>query len=200
MATRERNGGLIQMDELMRKVEQLRGRNAQDVSESIKTLSPLGSGFAIHQIGSKKMVQSVPRELNTDQSSILTLAQVNWRASMTSKPANVGDIILRCRITLADGHVTVCDVERQLGWIPARAQTALVGLAFSNPCYLEAAQTFSSGSDAAAIRPTHSQTAVAWRSNQAGLLNEGICWVDEQAECGSALYWVPSLFKAFVNG
>lgn len=43
---------------------------------SIKTLAPLGSGFQVFEIGNKKMVSSVPRELNKDQSIILGLVQV----------------------------------------------------------------------------------------------------------------------------
>lgn len=48
-----------------------------DVLRSIKTLAPLGSGFQVLQIGEKKMVSSVPRELNRDQSIVLGLVQVN---------------------------------------------------------------------------------------------------------------------------
>lgn len=51
-----------------------------DVLRSIKTLAPLGSGFQVLQIGDKKMVSSVPRELNRDQSVILGLVQVHKRA------------------------------------------------------------------------------------------------------------------------
>ena len=47
-----------------------------DVLRSVKTLAPLGSGFQVLQIGDKKMVSSVPRELNRDQSVILGLVQV----------------------------------------------------------------------------------------------------------------------------
>ena len=50
-----------------------------DVLRSIKTLAPLGSGFQVLQIGDRKMVSSVPRELNRDQSVILGLVQVHHR-------------------------------------------------------------------------------------------------------------------------
>ncbi|RUP49557.1 putative vacuolar protein sorting-associated protein 22 2 [Jimgerdemannia flammicorona] len=84
MATRARNGGLIEIGELMRRVERMRGKaNSQVISEddivrSIKTLKPLGNGFDILQIGDRRMVRSVPKELNTDQSSVLVLAQVRF--------------------------------------------------------------------------------------------------------------------------
>ncbi|KAI8838975.1 hypothetical protein BC829DRAFT_404135 [Chytridium lagenaria] len=61
-------------------VERMRGKNAQAISEddvvrSIKNLGPLGSGFEIVTIGDRRMVQSVPRELNSDFSSF-DLAQL----------------------------------------------------------------------------------------------------------------------------
>lgn len=48
-----------------------------DIVRSIKTLKPLSSGFEILLIGSRRMVRSVPKELDTDQSSLLLLAQVS---------------------------------------------------------------------------------------------------------------------------
>jgi len=51
-------------------------KHRDDVLRSIKTLAPLGSGFQVFEIGNKKMVSSVPRELNKDQSIILGLVQV----------------------------------------------------------------------------------------------------------------------------
>lgn len=49
---------------------------SDDIIRSIKTLKPLGNGFEILPIGDRKMVRSVPRELNKDQTDILVLAQV----------------------------------------------------------------------------------------------------------------------------
>nr|KAJ3422112.1 ESCRT-II subunit protein snf8 [Polyrhizophydium stewartii] len=81
IATRERNGGLIDLGELKREVERMRGRGAQAISEddivqSIKAMHPLGSGFAVVMIGNRRMVQSVPRELNVDTTKALELAEV----------------------------------------------------------------------------------------------------------------------------
>ncbi|CAG8469325.1 12818_t:CDS:2 [Ambispora gerdemannii] len=85
LSTRVGNGGLLELGELKRRLEKMRNASGsstsiQEISEddimrSIKTLKPLGNGFEILQIGSRKMVISVPRELNVDQSSLLTLAQ-----------------------------------------------------------------------------------------------------------------------------
>ncbi|CAG8617249.1 1914_t:CDS:2, partial [Paraglomus occultum] len=101
-----RNGGLIELDELKRQLVKMRGGNSgsgisgsnssqeisdDDIIRSIKTLKPLGNGFEILQIGDRKMVRSVPRELNIDQSEILALAQ-------------------------AKGYVTKDIIETELGW------------------------------------------------------------------------------------
>ncbi|CAB4385352.1 vacuolar-sorting protein SNF8 [Rhizophagus irregularis] len=82
LSTRGRNGGLVELGELKRQLTKMRsgGSSAQEISDddiirSIKTLKPLGNGFEILPIGDRKMVRSVPRELNKDQTDILVLAQ-----------------------------------------------------------------------------------------------------------------------------
>ncbi|KAF9205824.1 ESCRT-II subunit protein snf8 [Haplosporangium sp. Z 27] len=135
LSTRALNGGLMELSEVKRRVERMRGKrdikapsstssNAHsnslssklanmsskdtnieitedDVFRSIKTLAPLGSGFQVLQIGDKKMVSSVPRELNRDQSAILALVR-NTR-----------------------GHVNSGIIYEQLGWESGRINTAL---------------------------------------------------------------------------
>lgn len=80
VSTRERNGGLIEMSELVRLVSKLRGLDGgviteDDVVRSIKTLQPLGAGYKVVEIGGLKMVRSVVKELDEDQSVILSIAQ-----------------------------------------------------------------------------------------------------------------------------
>lgn len=48
-----------------------------DIIRSIKNLKVLGSGFEVVTLGKRKLVQSVPRELNTDHTAILEMAQVS---------------------------------------------------------------------------------------------------------------------------
>ncbi|KAF5387061.1 hypothetical protein D9615_001796 [Tricholomella constricta] len=79
--TRERNGGLIEMSELVRLVSKLRGISGgviteDDVVRSIKTLQPLGAGYQVVDIGGRKMVRSVFKELDEDQSVVLAIAQL----------------------------------------------------------------------------------------------------------------------------
>ncbi|KAG0316762.1 Vacuolar protein sorting-associated protein SNF8 [Dissophora globulifera] len=133
LSTRALNGGLMELSEVKRRVERMRGirdnkssssnnnqgsssrwanlSNAtKDVSmevteddmwRSIKALAPLGSGYQVLQIGDKKMVSSVPRELNRDQSMILALIQAT------------------------NAHVNVELLQDRLGWESGRVKTAL---------------------------------------------------------------------------
>ncbi|KAF9912475.1 ESCRT-II subunit protein snf8 [Linnemannia zychae] len=169
LSTRALNGGLMELSEVKRRVERMRGlRNSKtsnnnnatyntntnshinnlaskwanmtnkdnsgmevtedDVLRSIKTLAPLGSGFQVFQIGEKKMVSSVPRELNRDQSVVLGLVQKT------------------------NGHVNINIVSERLGWESGRAKTALDTL-----------------------------------------LNDSLMWIDQQAEPHE--YWVPGFFE-----
>ncbi|OBZ67915.1 Vacuolar protein sorting-associated protein 22 1 [Grifola frondosa] len=81
VSTRERNGGLIEMGELVRLVSKLRGVGGgviteDDVVRSIKTLKPLGAGYEVIDVGGgKKMVRSVMKELDEDQAVVLAIAQ-----------------------------------------------------------------------------------------------------------------------------
>ncbi|KAF9113228.1 Vacuolar protein sorting-associated protein SNF8 [Mortierella sp. AM989] len=136
LSTRALNGGLMELSEVKRRVERMRGIRdnkpasssssnntpsniisskwasisnkdtsmeitEDDVLRSIKTLAPLGSGFQVLQIGDKKMVSSVPRELNRDQSAILALVRDT------------------------NGHANAILVNQRLGWENGRIITAL---------------------------------------------------------------------------
>lgn len=48
-----------------------------DILRSIKALTPLGTGFEVLTLNGQKIVNSVPRELNTDHMKVLELAQVH---------------------------------------------------------------------------------------------------------------------------
>ncbi|TXG67610.1 hypothetical protein EZV62_008885 [Acer yangbiense] len=71
-----------------------------DCLRAISKLKVLGSGFEVISVGKKKLVRSVPTELNKDHNQILELAQ-------------------------AQGFVTVDEVERRLSWTSGRAIDAL---------------------------------------------------------------------------
>uniref|UniRef100_A0A0D3A6T8 Vacuolar protein sorting-associated protein n=1 Tax=Brassica oleracea var. oleracea TaxID=109376 RepID=A0A0D3A6T8_BRAOL len=80
MLTRSLNGGLISLQELSSHLRQRRKKDREAVTEddclrAISKLKVLGSGFEVITIGKKKLVRSVPTELNKDHNQILELAQ-----------------------------------------------------------------------------------------------------------------------------
>ena len=79
--TRERNGGVIEIGELVRLISKLRGVGGgviteDDIIRSIKTLKPLGAGYEIVDVGAgRKMVRNIVKELDADQAIVLAVAQ-----------------------------------------------------------------------------------------------------------------------------
>ncbi|TXG67845.1 hypothetical protein EZV62_009120 [Acer yangbiense] len=105
LATRAHNGGLINLQELCKLLCQRRKNDRELVSEddclrAISKLKVLGSGFEVISVGKKKLVRSVPTELNKDHNHILELGQVQ-------------------------GFMTVDEVERRLSWTSGYAIDAL---------------------------------------------------------------------------
>ena len=85
IVSRINDGGLTELSEIMRRVQVMRGSNKQqqqqqisedDIIRAIKTLKPLSGGYEVLSIGDRKLVRSVPKELDKDQSALLLLAQV----------------------------------------------------------------------------------------------------------------------------
>jgi ESCRT-II complex subunit VPS22 len=76
------NGGLMAVGECREKVARGRGIGGgmdisdDDVLRAVESLKPLGSGFSIVTIGSKQMIRSIPKELSTDQSTVLEAIQI----------------------------------------------------------------------------------------------------------------------------
>lgn len=104
VSTRDRNGGLIEMNELVRILCKLRGSanvTPEDVVRSIKVLKPLGAGYEVVDVAGRKMVRSVPGELDADQTGVLEVARES------------------------DGRVTEDALMRKMGWKRDRARAAL---------------------------------------------------------------------------
>lgn len=81
--SRTNDGGLTELGDIMKRVEVMRGTKTKqsqisedDMIRAIKTLKPLNGGYEVLQIGDRKLVRSVPKELDKDQSALLLLAQV----------------------------------------------------------------------------------------------------------------------------
>ncbi|ETW00838.1 hypothetical protein H310_07364 [Aphanomyces invadans] len=104
--TRNKNGGLIAIQDLLGLLDQRRGPLMQkisddDIKRSVKKLKVLGEGFNVIELGSKTMIVTVPVELNQDHSSILLLAQET------------------------KGVITVATLAEKLGWDANRSMLAL---------------------------------------------------------------------------
>jgi len=134
VSTRERNGGLIEMNELVRLVSKLRGVASgavteDDVIRSIKTLKPLGAGYEVLDVGGgKKMVRSVPKQLDEDQTVVLAIAQEEGgRVSETLLIARRGWTTERARaalenMLLRDGLCWLDEqdeADRVCYWVPS---------------------------------------------------------------------------------
>ena len=121
VSTRERNGGLIEMGELVRMVSKLRGVESgeiteEDVVQSIKTLQPLGAGYEVIEVGGgRKMVRSVVKELDEDQGVILAEAQAEG------------------------GRIVEENLVNRRGWTYERARAALENMLVRDGlCWLDA--------------------------------------------------------------
>eukprot|EP00030_Apusomonadida_sp_AF-17_P004675 a511698_494.p1 GENE.a511698_494~~a511698_494.p1 ORF type:complete len:262 (+),score=85.63 a511698_494:49-786(+) len=95
LATRKLNGGLIRMAELKARLQRRRGAKAQEITEddierAIAKLRVLGNGFWILVLGTERLVQSVPVELNVDHSAVLALASESAKVSKSGIRAALG--------------------------------------------------------------------------------------------------------------
>lgn len=134
--TRSENGGMIEVPQVRKRVEKGRGIGgglqvseyvvahptkpsiltipfSDDILRAVKSLEPLGSGFTVMKIGSKQMIRSVPKELNTDQSTVLEAIQVL-------------------------GYVTVSMLQLNLGWERARAVAVIDDLVADSLVWVDA--------------------------------------------------------------
>ncbi|XP_056644959.1 vacuolar-sorting protein SNF8 [Diorhabda carinulata] len=92
LATNEKNGGLISLDELRTKLIKARGQNKshQDITKddlirAAHKLKIFGNGFNVIPMGKDRyMVQSVPGELSMDHSTILQQAEKNFGSISSS--------------------------------------------------------------------------------------------------------------------
>ncbi|KAF2019669.1 vacuolar-sorting protein SNF8 [Aaosphaeria arxii CBS 175.79] len=81
-STRAENGGLISVSEVKKRIQRGRGIGGgmevsdDDITRAVESLSPLGSCFSIMKLGHRSLIRSVPKDLNTDQSTVLEAIQV----------------------------------------------------------------------------------------------------------------------------
>lgn len=119
MATRPRNGGLMALDDLLKKVAKT-SKSRQDVTQddlvcAIKKLHVMGSGFQIIPVGKRQLVQSVPGELSMDHAAALQVAQGNGYTSVTAITKDLG--WERDRAIQALNHM----VHEEMAWVDDQA-------------------------------------------------------------------------------
>lgn len=119
-ATRSENGGLISVHDLRARIS--RGRQGSiggqmavlddDIKRAVDSLAPLGSCFTTMKIGHRELIRSVPKELNTDQSTVLEAIQLL-------------------------GHVTISMLQLNLGWERPRAHAVIDDLMADSLVWLD---------------------------------------------------------------
>jgi ESCRT-II complex subunit VPS22 len=108
-ATREENGGLIGVKEVKDRIMSTRMEGGAEITEyevclpltpsaknsrddilrAVSTLKPLGSSYSTISVGNKLYIRSIPKELNTDQSSVLEAAQLLGYVSLSMLMVNL---------------------------------------------------------------------------------------------------------------
>jgi len=119
MESRAENGGLLGLEECRERVGKGKGIGGgievsnDDILRAVASLKPLGSGFSIVKIGSRQFIRSIPKELNTDQATVLEAIQVL-------------------------GYVTVSMLEDNLGWENPRVETVIQDLLTDSLVWVDA--------------------------------------------------------------
>jgi ESCRT-II complex subunit VPS22 len=117
-ATRAENGGLISVSDLQARISRGRGIGGgmvvsdDDIRRAVDSLAPLGSCFTMMHIGHRSLIRSVPKELNTDQSTVLEAIQVL-------------------------GYVTVSMLQINLSWERPRAHAVVEDLMADSLVWLD---------------------------------------------------------------
>ncbi|KAF2799985.1 ESCRT-2 complex [Melanomma pulvis-pyrius CBS 109.77] len=137
-ATRAENGGLISVAEIRSRIEQGQSGGIgssisvsdDDVQRAVESLSPLGSCFSILRIGHRSLIRSVPKELNTDQSTVLEAVQVLGYVTLSMLQLNLGWERPRAHAVIedlmADSLVWVdCQAGENEYWSPAFISAAV---------------------------------------------------------------------------
>jgi ESCRT-II complex subunit VPS22 len=117
MTTRQMNGGLIEWSELRSRIETIRGKatqaiSDQDMVQAIKCLEPFGDGFSIIEMKNRKMVRSIPQEMNMD--GITILEKMEEKATVESLIHVLGWSAERIQVVL-DSFVqqSICWIDLQ---------------------------------------------------------------------------------------
>ncbi|WFD44046.1 ESCRT II complex subunit Dot2 [Malassezia psittaci] len=132
VSTRQKNGGIISMNDLLAGIMRLRRSSecdhdfsdahitSKDIQRSIQALKPLGCGYEVFSLNNQLMVRTLPMELNDD--TIAILQHLSSDASQTDQTG-------LCFVTAHDAETSASSYLR--GWTPLRAQRALDDMSIS---------------------------------------------------------------------
>ncbi|KAJ7940875.1 EAP30/Vps36 family-domain-containing protein [Mycena leptocephala] len=104
VSTRERNGGLIEMEELLRLVAKLRGVSGGEITDD---------DIVVSVADGRKMVCSVVKELDEDQAVVLAIAQQEGGRIVEDILNGFGNMLLRDGLCWLDEQDE--DAERHTG-------------------------------------------------------------------------------------
>merc|ERR1712232_988486 len=122
--TRDMNGGLLDVQECMKLVRASQKGSGEDVSErdierAVERLDALGRGFGMRYVkgvngaAGRRLIYSVPDELNDDQSTVLELAAASG------------------------GKISVEDLSKKLNWSRSRADGVLAHFIRTGFCWVD---------------------------------------------------------------
>ncbi|KAH8331074.1 hypothetical protein KR067_011198 [Drosophila pandora] len=122
LALNHKTGGLMELDELRRRLIAARGQSAlhqeitkEDILIAAKKLTIFGNGFVVHKLGKGKyIVQSIPGELSMEETNILNTAS-----------------------NTEQGCVTQSQLIKDLGWAEYRAQQSLDKVLGEGLCWID---------------------------------------------------------------
>ncbi len=89
-----------------------------DLARAIKKLRVLGSGFAVIPLSGRRLVQSVPGELNMDHTAVLQQAKVIIIITII--------LIIVNNLYQDTSYVSKNELIKELGWTEIRIQNVLV--------------------------------------------------------------------------
>lgn len=129
-STRAENGGLISVADLKTRIsksQRIGGSmevSDDDIKRAVDSLAPLGSCFSIMKIGHRSLIRSVPKELNTDQSTVLEAIQILGYVTVSMLQINLNWERPRAHAVvedlMADSLVWVdCQAGENEYWSPA---------------------------------------------------------------------------------
>ena len=86
------------------------------MARAIKKLRVLGGGFTVVPVGGRRLVQSIPGELNMDHTSVLQKAEVSFKLY----------ILFYLIQNQSTAYVNKSALIKDLGWTDIRVQNVLV--------------------------------------------------------------------------